>query len=160
MRVLIVLLILFLVDSLQADILIFADANKVVQPMDVKQMLFISETLHSAKTALNLDCDVKVREIKKEQKFSDGIHIVEMLEIIYRSKLWGLPEQKSYFPLNTTTFTKSQKNSKFSGVVEEIQLEADDMENSRFIFKHDGRGEIVWMTYEDDFRTVPCRLKP
>ena len=138
--------------------LIFADANRVIKPMDIKSMTFIAETLTVAKPALNLDCDVRIREIKQERKFSDGVHIVEMLELIYHNRVYGLPEQTTYFPLGSKV-TKSEKNSKFSGVVEEIQLEADDMVNSRFIFQHNGRGEIVWMTYEDDLRTIPCRLK-
>jgi hypothetical protein len=129
--------------------------------MDVKQMLFISDTLHKSKPALNLDCEVRVTEIKKEQKFSDGVHIVEMLEIIYHNRMYmGVPEQKTFFPLTSTTVSKSQKNTKLAGVVEEIMLETDDAVNSRFIFQHDGRGEITWMSYEDDVRTIPCRLKP
>jgi hypothetical protein len=161
MRVLIAFLILFSVHSLRAQILLFADANKVVGPMDVKQMLFISDTLHKSKPALNLDCEVRVTEIKKEQKFSDGVHIVEMLEIIYHNRMYmGVPEQKTFFPLTSTTVSKSQKNTKLAGVVEEIMLETDDAVNSRFIFQHDGRGEITWMSYEDDVRTIPCRLKP
>ena len=160
MRGLLIFLVSFSSAFLRADILLFADKNKTVEPLDVKGMVFIAETLTTAKPALNLDCDVKVREIKKEQKFSDGVHIVEMLEIIYHNRMfYGLPEQKSFFPLTSTTLSKSQKNTKLFGVIEEIQLEAEDAVNSRFIFQHDGRGEIVWMSYEDDTKTVPCRFK-
>ena len=126
--------------------------------MNIAMMTFVAEALHSNKPALYLGCDVRVREIKQERKFSDGVHIVEMLEIIFRHGAYGWPEEKFYMPVGSV-LTKSDKLSKFSGPVEEIQLEANDLANSRFIFQHDGRGEIVWMSFEDDFKTLPCVLK-
>lgn len=142
-----------------ADILIFAKDGLKVEKMNRDLMYFISETLHISKPALNLECDVKVNEIKQERKFSDGVHIVEMLEVIYRSRYFGVPEQKIYFPLGSKV-TRDVVNSRFAGTVEEIQLEAEDMANAHFTFQHNGMKEIVWMKYEDDLKTVPCQLKP
>lgn len=144
--------------QLGAQILVFASDKKQVEPMTIEQMTFIAETLHAGKTALNLDCEVRVREIKQERKFSDGIRIVEMIEIIFRGGVFNAREQKVYFPVGSV-LTKAEKVSSFSGTVEEMQLEAADLANSRFIFQHNGRGEIVWMSLEDDLKTLPCRLK-
>lgn len=141
-----------------SQILVFAKANRRIEPMNIEIMTFISETLHVGKPALNLNCEVIVREIKQERKFSDGIKIVEMLEIIYRSSLFNTPEQKAYFPIGSA-ITREEKVSNFSGPIEEIQLESDDLANSRFIFQHNGRGEIIWMSFADDLKTLPCRLK-
>ena len=140
-----------------ADVLVFADKNRKVYPMDLKTLKFVSDTLHLGKPALNLGCDVKVREMVEERKFSDGVRRVEMLEIIFKTQSFNLPEEKMYFPIGSK-LTQSVKVSKFAGTVEEIQLEAEDLVNSRFIFQHNGRGEIVWMSYEDDHKTTPCRL--
>ncbi len=152
-----IFLILFQTQSF-AQVLVFAKANRKIQPMTVEIMTFIAETLHSGKTALNLNCEVKIREIKQERKFSDGIKIVEMLEINYHGGAFNGTEQKAYFPLNSVV-TRFETNSSFSGVVEEMQLESDDLTNSRFTFQHNGRGEITWMSFEDDLKTLPCRLK-
>lgn len=121
-------------------------------------MIFIAETLHSGKPLLNLDCQVRINEIKQERKFSDGIRIVEMLEINYRSGLIHMPEQRFFFPLGSNV-TRSVKTSQRSGVVEEIQLETDDLVNSRFVFQHSGRGNIASMTYENDLMTNPCLVR-
>lgn len=144
--------------QVRAQILEFAQENRKIQPMDVELMTFIAVTLHAGKPALNLDCEVRVREIKQERKFSDGIKIVEMLEIIYRGAVFNPIQQKAYFPLGSIV-TKAQKVSAFSGTVEEFQLEAGDLANSRFTFQHNGRGEIVTMIFEDDLKTLPCRLR-
>ena len=160
MKILLITALTFFVTSTaSAQILIFAKEDLKVDKLDVNLMSFISTTLHISKPARNLDCEVQVNEIKQERKFSDGVHIVEMLEVVYRSYLLGRHEQKIYFPVGSKV-TRDVKNSKFSGTVEEIQLEADDIVNSRFIFQHNGMKEIIWMTYEDDHKTVPCRLKP
>ena len=121
-------------------------------------MSFIAEILHANKPALNLDCEVKVKEIKQERKFSDGIRIVEMLEIKYRSSLVDYQEQLIFFPLQSLIKIQN-KNSGFSGTVEEFELQSDDLANSRFIFQHDGRGNLIWMSFENDLKTVPCGLK-
>lgn len=142
-----------------ADILIFAQADRRTQPMDTPLLSFISNTLQEGQPSENLDCEVKTQIIREDRRFSDGVRRIEMLEVIYFTRSFtGLPEQKSYFPLDSKV-TRSLVNSRFAGSVEEIQLEAEDTVNSRFIFQHNGRGEIVWMSYEDDLKTVPCRLK-
>lgn len=144
----------------EADVLIFAKADKKIQPLDRPLLKFVSDTLDNGRPAENLDCEVKVRDVHEDRRFSDGTRRIEMLELIYYTRSAnGLPEQKAYFPVNSTQITRSTVNSRFAGSVEEIQLEADDMVNSRFIFQHNGRGGIIWMTYEDDLKTVPCRLK-
>lgn len=141
-----------------AQVLVFPNSKKTIQLLDVKLMIFIAETLHSGKPLLNLDCQVRINEIKQERKFSDGIRIVEMLEINYRSGLIHMPEQRFFFPLGSNV-TRSVKTSQRSGVVEEIQLETDDLVNSRFVFQHSGRGNIASMTYENDLMTNPCLVR-
>ncbi|MEQ1722378.1 MAG: hypothetical protein ABL930_04330 [Pseudobdellovibrio sp.] len=159
MKILLTVFLIIMHTTVSAQVLIFAKEGLKVDRMDVNLMSFIAQTLHVSNPALNLDCQIRVNEIKQERNFSDGVHIVEMLEVVYTSRLFGSPDQKIYFPIGTKV-TRDIKNSKFSGTVEEIQLEADDIVNSRFIFQHNGMKEIVWMTYEDDHKTVPCRLKP
>lgn len=156
--ILLLISFLFFHLNVNSQILVFPKNNRQIQPMNIEIMTFIAETLHTGKIALNLNCEVRVREIKQERKFSDGIKIVEMLEIIYRSSLFSTPEQKAYFPVESVVI-REKKVSNFSGLIEEIQLESDDLANSRFIFQHNGRGEIIWMSFEDDLKTLPCRLK-
>lgn len=153
-----VVLITFGYSYSYSQILVFAKADRRVQPMTTDLMRFVAETLHVGKPAVNLNCGVKVREIKQERKFSDGVRIVEMLEIIFQSSLFHSPEQKAYFPLGSV-ITRETKVSAFSGTVEEIQVESDDLANSRFIFQHNGLGEIIWMSFENDLTTLPCRLR-
>lgn len=159
MKLLLFAIITFLfVSFTRAQILEFAQANRQTQPMNVELMTFIAETLHAGKPALNLDCEVRMREIKQDRKFSDGVKAVEMLEIIYRGAVTNPSPQKAYFPIGSVVI-REQKVSAFAGTVEEIQLEAGDLANSRFTFQHNGRGEIVSMSFEDDLKTLPCRLK-
>jgi len=79
------------------------------------------------------------------------------LEVIFKTSYFSLPEEKIYFPIGSEV-TREIKVSKSSGTVEEIQLQSDDLTNSRFIFQHNGRGEIVWMSFEDDQKTAPCAV--
>lgn len=153
------LLLLFLSSTAFSQSLIIVDRSVTTQEMNLQKMTFIAEILHAGKPALNIDCEVKVKEIKQERRFSDGIHIVEMLEIRFRGSLLSSPEQRMHFPLRTKMIVQ-KKNSAFAGIVEEFQLQADDLNNSRFIFQHDGKGNLVWMSFENDLRTLPCRLKP
>ena len=160
MKLLFFAIVTFVFVSLtRAQILEFAQNNRQIQPMNIELMTFIARTLHAGKPALNLDCEVRVREIKQERKFSDGVKIIEMLEIIYRGAVTNPSPQKAYFPVGSV-IVKAQKVSVFSGTVEEFQLEAGDLANSRFTFQHNGRDEIIWMSFEDDLKTLPCRLKP
>jgi hypothetical protein len=158
MAYLLLFVILFNIESAQAQVLVFPNNNKLIGPLSVRMLKFISNTLHESKPALHLDCDVKVREITEERRFSDGIRRIDMLEIIFRSKNLSVPPEKFYFAVGSTRITKEHKVSKFSGPVEEIQLETEDNTNSRFVFQHNGQGEIIWMTFEDDLKTTPCRL--
>ena len=141
-----------------SNILVFASNNRQILPLNESLLKFISDTLHLGKPALNLRCDVKVREMTDERKFSEGVQRIAMLEIIFKTEYFHMPEEKMYFPVGSQV-TKEVKVSKFAGTVEEIQLQSDDLANSRFIFQHNGRGEIVWMTFEDDHKTTPCLLK-
>ena len=140
------------------NILVFAGNDRQVMPMDEKFLKFVSDTLYLGKPALNLRCDVKVREITEERRFSDGMKRIQMLEVIYKTNYFNLPEEKMFFPIGSQV-TKEMKVSKFAGSVEEIQLLSDDLTNSRFIFQHNGRGEIIWMSFEDDQKIAPCALK-
>ncbi len=140
------------------NILVFASNNRVIKPLDEKLLKFVSDTLHVGKPGLNLNCDVKVREITEEKKFSDGVRRIQMLEIIFKTNYMNLPEEKMYFPVGSQV-TKEVKVSKFAGTVEEIQLQSDDLADSRFIFQHNGRGEIVWMSFEDDQKIAPCAVR-
>ena len=149
---------LLIFNTAYSQVLVFPNNNKLIGPLSVRMLKFISTTLHTSKPALHLDCDVKVREIAEERRFSDGIRRIDMLEIIFRSKNLSVPPEKFYFAVGSTRITKEHKVSKFSGPVEEIQLETEDITNSRFIFQHNGQGEIIWMTFEDDLKTTPCRL--
>lgn len=139
-------------------LLVIPGKSRQILPLNEKLLKFVSDTLHLGKPGLNLDCDVKVREMTDEVKFSDGVRRIATIEIIYKTSHMNYPEVKAYFPVGSEV-TKEVKVSKFAGTVEEIQLQSDDLANSRFIFQHNGRGEIVWMSFEDDQTTVPCALK-
>ncbi|MGZ3724236.1 MAG: hypothetical protein ACXWQQ_00465 [Pseudobdellovibrio sp.] len=139
-------------------ILVFQDHEEKQTELDHPLLKFISDTLYLGKPALNLGCDVKVREMNEDRKFSDGVKRIEMLEIIYHTSFNSYPEVKMYFPVGSKV-TKRQKVSEFAGTVEEIEMESNDVQNRRFIFQHNGRGEIVWMSFESDTTTEPCLVK-
>lgn len=127
-------------------------------PMTYKELTFISNVLYNGKLAKNLDCEIKVQEIKKEQKFLTGIKIIEMLEIKFRSSKFNSREHVLYFPVGGKLSTQN-KNSQFAGPVEEVQLHAEDLPNNLFIFHHDGQGKIIWMTFVNDLKTIPCGVE-
>lgn len=158
MKLLITTLIITLTYQAHAQILVFPSTKKVETKLDSEMMRFVAETLHAGKLAVHLACEVRVREFNQERKFSDGVRIVEMLQIRFLSGMMGRPENVIYFPVGSP-LTKEVKVSQYSGPVEEIQLEAEDVANSRFIFQHNGRGEIVHMSFENDLMTLPCRLQ-
>lgn len=132
---------------------------KSTERMDVDLKEFLMQTLHGSKLAPNLKCEVKVREIRQERKFSDGTKLVEMIELEYRnSRDYDSIGMKTYFPLGSK-ITRKRVNSEFSGPVEEIVMESGDRWNKTFTFHHDGRGQIVWMMMHDELRVNPCQLK-
>jgi len=126
--------------------------------MTYKELTFISRLLYNGKLANSLDCEIKIQEIKKEQKFLTGTKIVEMLEIKFRSSKFNSRENILYFPVGGKLSTQN-KNSQFAGPIEEVQLHAEDLPNNLFIFHHDGQGKIVWMTFVNDLKTIPCGLE-
>lgn len=138
-------------------ILLFADPSKKVTELNTETLTSIDQVLHESKMASNLACDYKARIITEDRKFTTGIERVEMLELIFISRYGHWHEEKTFFPIGSK-LTRRLVNSKFSGTVEELELESNDSHTSRFIFQHNGRGEIIWMSYEDDFETTPCRL--
>ncbi len=138
-------------------ILLFADPSKKVSELNSDTLNSIDKVLHESKMASNLACDFKARIISEDRKFTTGVERVEMLEVIFISRYLHTHEEKTYFPIGSK-LTRRLVNSKFAGTTEELELESTDTHNSRFIFQHNGRGEIVWMSYEDDFETTPCRL--
>ncbi len=138
-------------------ILLFADSSKKVTELNTDTLNSIDKILHESKMASNLACDFKARIITEDRKFTSGVERVEMLEVIFISRYGHTHEEKTYFPTGSK-LTRRLVNSKFAGTSEELELESTDTHNSRFIFQHNGRGEIVWMSYEDDFETTPCRL--
>ena len=156
-KIQIVLLILFYSISSRSDILIFPHHEQQNLNLSSELLKFVSDTLHLSKPAMHLECDVKVREMNEERKFSDGVRRIETLEVIYKTKYHNDPERKMYFPVGSKT-SRKRIVSEFSGTVEEIILESADRTNSRFIFQHNGRGEIIWMSFENDLTTSPCLL--
>lgn len=138
-------------------ILLFADPSKKVSELNTDTLTSIDRVLHESKMASNLACDYKARIITEDRKFTTGVERVEMLELIFISRYGHWHEEKTYFPVGSK-LTRRLVNSKFAGTVEELELESNDSHTSRFIFQHNGRGEIIWMSYEDDFETTPCRL--
>ena len=81
-----------------------------------------------------------------------------MLEIKFRSFSQATQDMVAYFPLGTNLKVRN-KNSQFAGLIEEFELQADDLKNSRFIFQHDGRGHLVWISFENDLATLPWQTK-
>lgn len=127
--------------------------------LDSDMMEFLMQTLHGSKPAPNLRCEVKVRQIRQERKFSSGTEWVEMIELEYRNNRdYDAIPMKTYFPLGSK-IQKKAVNSEFSGWVEEIILESDDRLSKTFTFHHDGRGQIVWMMMHDELRVNPCQLR-
>lgn len=130
----------------------------ISRPMDSKNLKFISDRLYLDKLADNLDCEVRVSETKKDRKFSNGIKIVEMLEVRYISRRFRQDEHVAFFPIGSL-LTIQRKNSNLAGAVEEFKLESNDLYNTQFIFQHDGQGHIVWINFVSDLTTLPCGLK-
>lgn len=132
---------------------------KGVSRLDAGMMEFVMQTLHGSKPAPNLRCEVKVRQIREQRKFSSGTKWVEMIELEYRNNrdYDGIP-MKTFF-VEGSKIERKQVISEFSGPVEEITIEADDRLNKTFTFQYDGRGQIVWMMMHDELRLNPCQLR-
>jgi hypothetical protein len=128
------------------------------KPMTFNDLKFISDRLYLDKMADNLDCEVKVEEIKQEKRFSTGTKIVEMLKISFRNDRYRPDAHVAFFPVGSS-LTIQTKNSPYAGAVEEFKIESDDLYNSQFIFQHDGSGRIIWMNYVSDLLTLPCSFK-
>jgi hypothetical protein len=127
--------------------------------MDVDLMEFLMQTLTASKPEANLLCEVKVRSIRQERKFSNETRWVEMIELQYQTNRDHLgQDMKTYFPLGSLV-TRKIVNSEFSGPVEEVSIESADRLSKTFTFQHDGRGQIISMVMADELRLLPCQLR-
>lgn len=140
------------------EILDIVDRSIQPHPLTFQDLKFISDRLYLDKLANHLNCEVKVNEIKQEKKFSTGVKIIEMLEIRFKKSRYSQSENTVYFPIGSP-LTKQIKNSPYAGSVEEFKLEANDLYNSQFVFQHDGRGHLIWMSFFSDLHSLPCEVK-
>lgn len=139
-------------------VLDIVDPHVKSRSMTFKDLKFISDRLYLDKLANNLDCEVRIHEIKQEKKFSTGVQIVEMLKVVFRNTKYRSDEFVAFFPLGSK-LTVQNKNSPYAGLVEEFKIESDDLYNSQFIFQHNGNGQIVWMNYVSDLISLPCSVR-
>lgn len=130
--------------------------SSTLQARDIEDLARI---FHGSKPAPNLLCTLKIREVREERRFSTGTKWVEMIEVTYlNNRDYARRETKAYFPVGSK-LVRREVVSEFSGLVEEIVLEAGDRLGHTLTFQHDGRGQIVWMMMHNELMVNPCQLR-
>lgn len=65
---------------------------------------------------------------------------------------------KVKFPMSSKYGRKSVPN-KWSGIGEDIKVEAGDSDGHWLRFTHDGQGQILHFWMGNDFRSLPCVMR-
>lgn len=118
---------------------------------------FIAGILANGRRSPDLDCEVRLREIKEERKFSTGTELVEALEIALTTDHMGPRTIKFSFPMGSR-LGRRVVNNQDHGPVEEIKIESPEPYENWFQFQHDGQ-RLVWAEIGSMYQFAPCLLK-
>ena len=142
------------------DIPPFADEPPAKQPLDFENFENITKLLAAGKLSPHMKCELKVRTVKEERKFSDGKKLVEILEVTYYPKgLFADMKLKILIPAEIATFGTKHASNKWSGIGEDIKIEAQDYYEHWLRFTHDGKGNLVQFMMGNHLATYPCKIK-
>jgi hypothetical protein len=134
-------------------------SQSVPEKLTTKNIDELATILHTLKMGPSLRCSLKVRHQREVRKFSTGEKWIEMLEVKFvNDRGYGGIETKTFFP-EGSTFTRSIKNSEFSGPVEEIKFESNDRLSHWLTIHHDGKGVLVWAEMGNIYKVNPCQLR-
>lgn len=129
-------------------------------PLSFDQFEKITQVLHAGKMAPHMKCDLKVRTIREERKFTEGPKLVEVLEIIYYPRgLFADLKVKVLIPAELSTFGVKFVSNQWSGAGEDIKIEAQDSYDHWLRFVHDGKGRLVHFSLGNRLATYPCLIK-
>ncbi|HEY8271056.1 MAG TPA: hypothetical protein VIG33_09215 [Pseudobdellovibrionaceae bacterium] len=130
------------------------------QRLDFDEFENVTKLLYAGKLAPHMKCDLKVRTIKEERKFSDGKKLVEVMEVIYYPRgLFADLKVKVLIPAQLATFGLKYVSNQWSGAGEDIKIEAHDSYDHWLRFMHDGKGNIVQFSLGNSLATYPCLIK-
>jgi len=120
----------------------------------------ITKLLHAGKLSPHMKCDLKVRTYKEERRFSNGKKLLELLEIDYypRGFFWE-KHFKILIPAEVATYGTKQVSNQWSGVGEDIKIEAHDRYDHWIRFMHDGKGHLVQFELGNVMGNFPCLVK-
>lgn len=132
------------------------DAPKATASMDATMFEYIAGTLHAARLAPHMKCELRVETGKELRKFLRGEEWVEFIEVHYRTNVGGGGHRMNMkFPMSVKYGLQKNVNP-WSAVGEDIKIEAGDSEGHWLRFVHDGKGHLVFLSLGSDLRTLPC----
>ncbi|WP_413288281.1 hypothetical protein [Bdellovibrio sp. HCB337] len=130
------------------------------RPLRIDEFDNIAKLLHAGKLAPHMKCDLKVRSIKEERRFSTGKKLVEILEITYYPRgLFADTKIKVLIPAEIAKYGTKYVSNHWSGAGEEIKIEAHDGYDHWLRVIHDGKGGIVFFSLGNRLATYPCMVK-
>lgn len=128
--------------------------------LDFDRFENVTKLLYAGKLAPHMKCELKVRTIKEERKFSDGKKLVEVLEVIYYPRgLFADLKVKVLIPAQLATYGTKYVSNQWSGSGEDIKIEAHDGYDHWLRFMHDGKGNLVQFSLGNRLATYPCLMK-
>jgi|GEM_PF-5141590 hypothetical protein len=120
----------------------------------------ISKLLYAGKLAPHMKCEIKARAVREERKFTDGKRIVEVLQIEYYPKgIYSDTKVSLQLPEYISTYGTKQISNQWSGVGEDILIQAHDYYEHWVRFTHDGKGNLVDLQLGNYLTTYPCFSK-
>ena len=120
----------------------------------------ISKLLYAGKLTPHMKCDIKARTFREERRFSDGKRIVEVLQIEYYPKgIYSDTKVSLQIPEHISTYGTKQISNQWSGVGEDILIQAHDYYDHWVRFTHDGKGGIVRLELGNNLATYPCYVR-
>lgn len=130
---------------------------KATEPLTVETFDFFGKLLGSARLAPHLDCELRADIRREVRKFSDRSEWVEFIDITYGTTAGYGGDMKVKFPMSSKLGRKRSSN-KWSGVSEDVLIEAGDYYDHWIYFSHDGKGHIVGLQLGNNLSVLPCMV--
>lgn len=130
------------------------------RPLTTNSFDSITKLLYAGKMSPHMKCDLKVRTLKEERTFSDGKKLVEIIEVVYYPRgIYADTQVKVVIPAGIATYGTKYVSNQWSGVGEEVKIEAHDSYDHWLRFMHDGKGHLVFFSLGNRLATYPCLVK-
>lgn len=118
---------------------------------------FIRTTL-SGKLASSMECSLKTKFSREVRNFSTGPEWVETLALDFSSESNACAGMAFKLPM-TSKYGIQKSSNHWSGLGEEIKIEAGDAYGHWLKFTHDGKGHVIQLILGNDLILCPCHLK-